>query len=111
MSNDESMQENISGDIEENPEGESSDQSEMENIIPDATLEKKVFLYGFGITLILWLYIIIVQDNALYFIIPAMLMTILMIFLFVRYTKKKNSRTWVETSFQDYKEQKKSDQQ
>ena len=55
-------------------------------MIPDETLEKKVFLYVSVINAILWLYVIIFfQGSGLYFVIPALIMTLTILFLYIRY--------------------------
>ncbi|WP_371805265.1 hypothetical protein [Candidatus Lokiarchaeum ossiferum] len=78
-----------------------------ENSIPDEVLEKRIFFYGFGITAALWLYIIIWGGSALYFILPAIFMTLVVGFLFIRFQKRKASQKWVEYSFSEYKESQK----
>lgn len=92
-----------------------NDSSDAENsqidssvaVVPEGVLEKRIFLYGFGITIILWLYIILKGGNALYFSIPAIVLTILVVVLFIRYKKRTSSTNWIETSFEEYKESKK----
>ncbi|UYP44421.1 hypothetical protein NEF87_000706 [Candidatus Lokiarchaeum ossiferum] len=77
---------------------------EGNTMIPDAALEKKIFLYGFGITILLWGYILIVRGSAMYFILPTIALTLILIFLYSRYVKRKNRMAWLETTFQEFKQ-------
>ncbi len=93
---------------DDNKSKREEDLSNMQNddiqMIPDSTLEKKIFLYGSILNLCLWVYVFIFfQEDGSFFVIPAIIMTIAIVFLYIRYFKRKSSTEWVETSFQEYK--------
>lgn len=79
---------------------------EEEKILSDSEIEMKVFQYGALISVALWAYIFIKGGDALYFIIPAILITLTVSILFIRYRKRRESTGWVGESFKDYKTEK-----
>ncbi len=105
MSNDNEKQIVPAKDREDSQEAVNSLSSNNDpEIIPDSSLEKKIFLYASIINLFLWLYVFIFFDgNGRYLVIPSLFITIIIIFLYIRNYKKKKSDKWVENSFQEYK--------
>ncbi len=75
----------------------------QEKILSDEEIEQKVFQYGAIISIALWAFIIIKGGTAAYFIIPAILLSLTVIFLYIRYRKQKEQMRWVSNSFKDYK--------
>ena len=75
----------------------------QEKILSDEEIEQKVFQYGAVISIALWAYILIKGGTATYFVIPAILLSLTVIFLYIRYRKRKEQISWVGESFKDYK--------
>ncbi len=76
---------------------------EKEKILSDEEIEQKAFQYGGIISIALWAFILIKGGIATYFVIPAILITLTVIFLYIRYKKRKEQMSWVSESFKDYK--------
>ncbi|WP_371806606.1 hypothetical protein [Candidatus Lokiarchaeum ossiferum] len=88
----------------ETPEVDVKEESEKnDKILSDAEIEQKVFQYGALISIALWAYIFIKGGNAVYFIIPAICISLTVLVLFVRYRKRKAHMSWVGESFREYK--------